>query len=101
MPRLPRIPQLSLHKASGKAVVRLNGRDHYLGVFGSPEAKSAYDRLIAEWLANDLSPNLCPILLRHSASLVQSLVFFWEPRQPGKGTRFSPLGINLRLGAAN
>ena len=53
MPRQPRIPQLSLHKASGKAVVRLNGRDHYLGVFGSPDAKIAYDRLIAEWLANN------------------------------------------------
>jgi len=51
MPRKPGIPQLTLHKASGRAVVRLTGRDHYLGTFGSPEAKEAYDRLIAEWLA--------------------------------------------------
>ncbi|HUR52767.1 MAG TPA: hypothetical protein VMZ71_01465 [Gemmataceae bacterium] len=51
MPRPTSVPKLTLHKASGKAVVRLNGRDHYLGVYGSPEAKAAYDRLIAEWLA--------------------------------------------------
>lgn len=51
MSRKPSVPKLCQHKASGKAVVRLNGRDHYLGVFGSPEAKAAYDRLIAEWLA--------------------------------------------------
>jgi uncharacterized protein (TIGR02996 family) len=51
MSRKPSIPKLCQHKASGKAVVRLNGRDHYLGVYGMPEAKTAYDRLIAEWLA--------------------------------------------------
>jgi hypothetical protein len=50
MPRKPSIPKLCQHKASGKAVVRLNGRDH-LGVYGTPGAKAAYDRLIAEWLA--------------------------------------------------
>ncbi len=51
MPRQPSVPKLCLHKASGKAVVRLNGHDHYLGVFGTPDAETAYDRLIAEWLA--------------------------------------------------
>ncbi|AMV26211.1 site-specific tyrosine recombinase XerC [Gemmata sp. SH-PL17] len=52
MPRQPSVPKLCHHKASGRAVVRLNSADHYLGVFGTPEAKDAYDRLIAEWLAN-------------------------------------------------
>ena len=51
MPRPISVPKLCFHKASGKAVVRLNGRDHYLGVYGSTEAKGEYDRLIAEWLA--------------------------------------------------
>lgn len=32
--------------------MRIDGRDHYLGAYGTPEAKAAYDRLIAEWLAN-------------------------------------------------
>jgi integrase len=29
----------------------LNGKDHYLGRYGSKESKAGYDRLIAEWLA--------------------------------------------------
>jgi integrase len=52
MPRPPSIPGCTLHKASGQAVVRLNGKDHYLGRFGSAAANEAYERLIAEWLAN-------------------------------------------------
>jgi hypothetical protein len=32
------IPSYCLHKASGKAVVRLDGVDHYLGPHGSPES---------------------------------------------------------------
>jgi hypothetical protein len=51
MARPQSIPKLTQHKGSGKAVVSLNGRNHYLGLFGTPEAKSAYDNLISEWLA--------------------------------------------------
>src|SRR5256885_130066 len=39
------------HKGSGQAVVRLDGKDHYLGKFDSEESRQEYDRLIAEWLA--------------------------------------------------
>ena len=46
------IPQLGRHKASGQAVVCLNGKDHYLGRCGSAEAQAEYERLIALWLAN-------------------------------------------------
>src|SRR4051812_27475917 len=47
-----RVPGLRLHKASGQAVCTLNGKDHYLGRFGSLESRAEYDRLIAGWLAN-------------------------------------------------
>lgn len=40
------------HKASGKAYVRIEGRDIYLGFHGSQESKAEYDRIISEWLAN-------------------------------------------------
>ena len=46
------IPSYCLHRPSGKAVVRLNGHDHYLGPHGTEESRFAYDRLIAEWLAS-------------------------------------------------
>lgn len=48
---MPRIPSLRLHRPSGQAVVTLSGVDRYLGRYGSPEAKQAYDRLLGEWLA--------------------------------------------------
>jgi hypothetical protein len=47
-----RTPAYCLHKATGQAVVRINGHDHYLGKYDSPESHAEYDRLIAEWLAN-------------------------------------------------
>jgi integrase len=46
-----RTPSYCCHKATGQAVVRIDGRDHYLGKFGTKESHDAYDRLIAEWLA--------------------------------------------------
>jgi integrase len=53
MPRLLRkLPSYRLHKPSGRAVVTLDGRDHYLGDFGTPESRAEYDRLLAEWLAD-------------------------------------------------
>ena len=50
MPRKSgKIPSYCLHKASGRAVVRINGQDHYLGVYGSPASHEKYERLIAAW----------------------------------------------------
>jgi len=52
MPRpQDRVPAYCLHRASGQAVVTLNGRDIYLGPHGSPTSHAEYDRLIGEWLA--------------------------------------------------
>jgi integrase len=45
-----KIPSYRLHKPTGQAVVRLDGRDHYLGKHGSDESHEKYRRIIAEWL---------------------------------------------------
>ena len=42
----------SKHCATGQAVVRLNGKDFYLGRYGSAAAKAEYDRRITECLGN-------------------------------------------------
>jgi integrase len=47
-----RIPSYRLHRASGQAVVTLDGRDRYLGKHGTDESRARYERLIASWLAN-------------------------------------------------
>lgn len=48
----PRVPKYRLHKPKGLAVVRLNGRDIYLGKHGTPESHAEYRRVVAEWLAS-------------------------------------------------
>src|SRR5262245_6506448 len=52
MPKKPRIPSYRLHKGSGQAVVVLNGTSVYLGKWNTPESRSEYERVIAEWLAH-------------------------------------------------
>ena len=53
MPTLKRLnPSYRKHRASGQAVVTIDGRDHYLGPHGTKASHLEYDRLISLWLAN-------------------------------------------------
>ena len=57
MPRTHRHPpKYRKHRASGQAIVTLNGRDHYLGPHGTKASHREYDRLVCEWLANNRQP---------------------------------------------
>ncbi len=42
-----RPPSYRLHKASGRAIVTIRGRDHYLGKYGSPESHQKYQQSVA------------------------------------------------------
>jgi integrase len=53
-----KIPSYLPHPASGQARVRFNGRDIYLGPYGSPESQQAYARLIAENVGNGKPPTI-------------------------------------------
>ena len=46
-----RLPKYRKH-ASGRAVVRINGQDHYLGPYGTKASRTEYDLAIGEWQAN-------------------------------------------------
>ena len=78
------LPDYRLHKASGRAVVTLAGRDHYLGVHGSRESRAAYDRLIGEWLAGGrvatpVSPD--GVAPPAGISVVEVIAAFWRHAQ--------------------
>lgn len=45
-------PKYSLHKGSGQARVRLNGKDIYLGVYGSKASREEYARILSKWLGS-------------------------------------------------
>jgi hypothetical protein len=56
MPRLSHVrPKYRKHKASGQAVVTLDGRDHHLGAYGSRASRAYYERLTSEWVLNGRS----------------------------------------------
>ena len=48
-----RAPKYLLHRAR----VQIDGRDHYLGPYGSDESKQRYDELIARWLCAGRKPD--------------------------------------------
>jgi integrase len=45
-----RIPKYRCYKPKNLGLVVINGKQHYLGRYGSPESVAAYKRLIQEWL---------------------------------------------------
>ncbi len=52
MPKLvDATPKYRRHKASGQAIVSIQGHDFYLGPWNSKGSKVEYDRIISEWLA--------------------------------------------------
>lgn len=56
MPITKKVPAYLHHKASGQAKVRIDGRDKYLGRYGSPESRAAYEQVCRDWvLKNDRS----------------------------------------------
>ena len=61
MPRINRPPAYRLHKARNCAVVTIDGKNHYLGPYGSPESHEKYARLIAEWRASQRHPLRGPV----------------------------------------
>ncbi len=56
MPHLVKAaPKYRKHKATGQAVVTINGHDFYLGVHDTESSPSEYHRIIAEWEASGRS----------------------------------------------
>lgn len=81
-----RKPEYLLHKPSGRARVRINGRDHYLGPHGSPESRHRYDELIAEWFANQGDPTRLTLTVDDLALLYLEFAKSYY-RKNGKTTR--------------
>lgn len=44
-----RRPSYLLHKSTGQARCRINGKDIYLGRHGTPESRDRYEEVVAEW----------------------------------------------------
>ncbi len=73
MPKSVSPPKYRHYKPRNLAVVRIAGRDHYLGTFGSAESKERYARLIAE-----RNVGAQPALPRADLSVTELVARYWE-----------------------
>ena len=69
-------PSYRLHKATGQAIVSLDGKMFYLGKYKSKESRAKYEELIAEYLANDCK--LPPTRSGGDLSIESAVVQFLE-----------------------
>lgn len=78
MPGRPRrVPQYCRHKASGQAVVRIAGRDRYLGAYGSPESHERYQRLLAEHIRTSTVFGVAPSYAAGELTIAELLAQYW------------------------
>jgi integrase len=121
MPRLTNSnPSYRRHRASGQALVTLNGQDIYLGPHGTAASKREYDRVVGEWLARGRQLAVGPEAARVSDIIAAywqfAAVYYGTPERSGRlslikcalavlrrtygdtpATRFGPLALqNVR-----
>ena len=72
----PLIPSYRLHKPSGQAIVSLNGKIFYLGKYKSQASREEYNRIIADYLANNR--NLPPTRTNQAISIQELVVLYLE-----------------------
>jgi integrase len=77
--KTPHIPKYRHYKPKDLAVVRIDGRDHYLGKYDSPESHERYRRLIAEWLASGTPARTDEVSGRTTSnpSINEVILAFW------------------------
>jgi integrase len=86
-------PSYRLHKPSGQAVVTFNGRDHYLGRFGSACSRAEYDRLVAEWLSAGRQPPTSDLSVNE---LLLAYVRFAKDYYAPPSTELSHVKLSIR-----
>ncbi|MEZ5990500.1 MAG: site-specific integrase [Planctomycetota bacterium] len=72
-----RTPSYRLHKASGQAIVTLDGYMVYLGRFDSPESREKYERVIGEWKARGALPSSARSA-RRTLSVDDLIAGYWK-----------------------
>jgi integrase len=83
MPRTSRPPSYRFHKARNCAVVTIDGKNHYLGPYGSPESHEKYARLLAEWRLHSqrLLPTTGPRSVASNLSVNELILTYFRHAQ--------------------
>jgi integrase len=77
------VPKYRHYKPKDLAVVRIDGRDHYLGPYGSEASREQYRRLIARWLTTTRPTQGSPSAADSGAAsdVNAILLAFWQHAQ--------------------
>jgi integrase len=80
MPHINRPPAYRLHKSRNCAVVTIDGKNHYLGPYGSVESHEKYARLIAESRSNSghLLPAPAAVAGEHGPSIGELILAYFR-----------------------
>lgn len=96
----PTPPALRHHKPSGRACVRIDGRDIYLGRFGTPEATAAYFRLVAEYTSsgNRLPVPQAEITIDEVIAkyLAYCKTYYHDPRTGKPSSTYTEINVSLK-----
>ena len=74
--KVRKVPSYRLHKPTGQGVVRLDGRDHYLGKHGTEASLEAYRRTVANWLVAG-PPSLASPPVVPTPTVDEVILAFW------------------------
>jgi integrase len=93
-----RIPSYRHYKPKNLGLVVIDGRQHYLGKYGTPESIAEYNRLLQEWMvAGTLTPSVReqgPVTAVRSDLTIDELILaFWDHAESHyRGPDGSPTG---------
>ncbi len=76
--RSPRQPVYRCYQPKNLAVVRINGKDIYLGKYGSPESWERYGRALAEWRATGLTPKPATAAESEGLLIKELVLLYWK-----------------------
>src|SRR4051812_23845945 len=89
-------PPVHLHRRSGQARVRIDGKDYYLGRHGSPEAEEALAALLLRHARGDLAAARgCPAAARTVGDVVAEWLAEAAPGYSARGKEAGHFGRSL------
>lgn len=77
-PKRRKVPAYCLHKATGQAVVRIDGKDFYLGKYGTEASHEAYQRLVAQFVTIEKSCRSRSQLRAVARTVNELILVYWK-----------------------
>ncbi len=91
-----RTPKYALHKPTGQAYVRIQGKFHYLGEYDSEESHKRYDALIAKFLMGTLNASRVKLTIGQLCVAYMDYARTYYVKNGRETTEISSIQVALR-----